>query len=81
LLQGSPQRRLSNQMSFARHSSLTDLTQRSAYEFKFGLLAGKRIGFTLPDSISSRVPSGVAIKKRAILGGLHYEYRLEQAAA
>jgi hypothetical protein len=33
---------------------LTDLTQRSAYEFKFGLLAGKRIGFTLPDSISSR---------------------------
>ena len=28
-------------MSFARHSSLTDLTQRSAYEFKFGLLAGK----------------------------------------
>ena len=41
-------------MNFARHSSLTDLTQRSAYEFKFGLLAGKRIGFTLPDSISSR---------------------------
>jgi hypothetical protein len=37
-------------MSFARHSSLTDLTQRSAYEFKFGLLGGKRIGFTLPDS-------------------------------
>ena len=44
-------------MSFARHSSLTDLTQRSAYEFKFGLLAGKRIGFTLPDSISSRKDS------------------------
>src|SRR5215469_12157575 len=41
----------------ARHSSLTDLTQRSAYEFKFGLLAGKRIGFTLPDSISSRKDS------------------------
>src|SRR5437899_9555917 len=44
-------------MSFARHSSLTDLTQRSPYEFKFGLLAGKRIGFTLPDSISSRKDS------------------------
>jgi hypothetical protein len=28
-----------------------------------------------------KVPSGVAIKKRAILGGLHHEYRLEQAAA
>ena len=28
---------LQNRMSFARHSSLTDLTQRSAYEFKFGL--------------------------------------------
>jgi hypothetical protein len=44
-------------MNFARHSSLTDLTQRSAYEFKFGLLAGKRSGFTLPDSISSRKDS------------------------
>jgi hypothetical protein len=30
---------------------LTDLTQRSAYEFRFGLLAGRRSGFTLPDSI------------------------------
>src|SRR5215469_12017123 len=28
-----------------------------------------------------KVPRGVAIKKRAILGGLHHEYRLEQAAA
>jgi len=28
-----------------------------------------------------KVSSGVAIKKRAILGGLHHEYRLEQAAA
>ena len=36
---------------------MTDLTQRSPYEFKFGLLAGKRIGFTLPDSISSRKDS------------------------
>ena len=31
-----------------------DLTQRSAIEFKFGLLAGRRIVSTLPDSISSR---------------------------
>src|SRR4029077_11633718 len=30
------------------------LTQRSANEFKFGLLAGKRIVSILPDSISSR---------------------------
>jgi hypothetical protein len=44
-------------MSFARHSSLTDLIQHSAYEFKFGLLAGKRSGFTLPDSITSRKDS------------------------
>jgi transposase InsO family protein len=28
-----------------------------------------------------KVPSGAAIKKRAILGGLHHEYRLEQVAA
>jgi len=28
-----------------------------------------------------RVATGVAIKKRAILGRLHHEYRLEQAAA
>src|SRR5215469_385226 len=28
-----------------------------------------------------KVPRGVAIKKRAILGGLHHEYRLEHAAA
>jgi len=28
-----------------------------------------------------KVPSDVAIKKRSILGGLHHEYRLEQAAA
>ena len=46
-------------MSFATHSSLTDLTQCSACEFKFGLLAGKRIGFTLPDSIGIRRVSGV----------------------
>jgi eukaryotic-like serine/threonine-protein kinase len=31
-----------------------DLTQRSANAFKFGLLAGRRIVSTLPDSISSR---------------------------
>src|SRR5215469_4323100 len=57
LLQGSPQQGLSDRMSFARHSSLTDLTQRSAYEFKFGLLAGKRSGSTFPDPISSRKDS------------------------
>ena len=33
---------------------MTDLTQRSANEFKFGLLAGRRIVSTLPDSISWR---------------------------
>ena len=27
-----------------------------------------------------KVPNGAAIKKRVILGGLHHEYRLEQAA-
>src|SRR5580693_1669634 len=43
-----------NRISLDRHSSFTDLTQRSANEFKFGLLAGKRIVLTLPDSISSR---------------------------
>src|ERR1700730_4959203 len=43
-----------NRISFDRHSSLTDLTHRSACEFKFGLLAGRRIVSTLPDSISSR---------------------------
>src|SRR5258706_3604063 len=37
-----------------RHSSLTDLTQHSAYEFRFGLLAGNRSGFTFPILISSR---------------------------
>jgi hypothetical protein len=35
------------------HPFRTDLTQRSANEFKFGLLAGKRIVLTLPGSISS----------------------------
>src|SRR5260370_4713823 len=43
-----------NRMSLERHSSFTDLTQRSANAFKFGLLAGKQIVLTLPDSISSR---------------------------
>src|SRR5260370_15649809 len=43
-----------NRISLDRHSSLTDLTQRSANEFKFGLLAGRRIVSTLPDSISSQ---------------------------
>src|SRR4030088_3336996 len=43
-----------NRISFDRHSSLTDLAQRSAYEFRFRLLAGNRSGFTLPVVISSR---------------------------
>ena len=47
-------RTLPNRISLDRHTSFTDLTQRSAYEFKFGLLAGRRSGFTLPDLISSR---------------------------
>src|SRR6267378_7501470 len=55
LLQRSPQRRFSKQdQPLDRHSSLTDLTQRSAYEFRFGFLAGNRSGFTLPVWISSR---------------------------
>src|SRR5258708_5244910 len=41
-----------NRISLDRHSSLTDLTQRSACEFRFGLLAGNRSGFTLPVLIS-----------------------------
>src|SRR5258707_15744583 len=43
-----------NRISLDRHSSLTDLTQRSAYAFRFGLLAGNRSGFTFPVLISSR---------------------------
>jgi hypothetical protein len=35
-------------MSLERQSSFTDLNQRSANEFKFGLLAGRRIVSTLP---------------------------------
>jgi hypothetical protein len=40
---------------------LTDRTQRSAYEFRFGLLAGNRSGFTLPVLISSRNDGGPRI--------------------
>src|SRR5260370_12529832 len=47
-----------NRISLDRHSSLTDLTQRSAYEFRFGLLAGNRSGFTLPVLIRHSVASG-----------------------
>ena len=57
LLQGSPQRRLSNQDELCQAFLFDDLTQRSAYEFKFGLLAGKRSGCTLPLLISSRKDS------------------------
>ena len=34
-----------------------------------------------PKMHGHKVPSGVAIKKKAILGGLYHEYRPEQAAA
>jgi len=40
------------------------------------------LGGAIPRKVHGhKVPSGVAIKKKAILGGLHHEYRLEQAAA
>jgi len=49
------------------------------------------LGPGIPDPVPGRaiprkmhghkVPSDTAIKKRAILGGLHHEYRLEQPAA
>jgi hypothetical protein len=41
-------------MSFERHSSLTDFTQRSANEFKSGLRAGSLTGVTPTDSIVPR---------------------------
>src|SRR5258707_969221 len=58
-----------NRISLDRHSSLTDLTQRSAYAFRFGLLAGNRSGFTFPVLISSRKDwkresASIASKKR-----------------
>src|ERR1035441_3932204 len=43
-----------NKISFDRHSCFTDLTQRSAQAFKFGLLVGRGMVFTLPASISCR---------------------------
>src|SRR5260370_16727903 len=42
-----------NKISFDRHSSFTVRTQRSAYEFRFGLRGGSRRHFTPPaDSVS-----------------------------
>ena len=41
-------------MIFDKHSSFTDLTQRSAYAFKFGLRAGRGSVLTPPDSIIAR---------------------------
>src|SRR6266511_4407238 len=41
-------------ISFDKHSSLTDRTQRSAYAFRFGLLGGKARGLMPPASMTSR---------------------------
>jgi hypothetical protein len=41
-------------MSFDKHSSFADLTQRSEYAFKFGLRAGSRRVFTCTDSMIAR---------------------------
>jgi hypothetical protein len=64
-LSGLPRRseRSPNRISRDRHSSFTDLTQRSANEFKFGLLAGKRIVLILPDSISSRNDAQIFVSR------------------
>src|SRR5260370_9246931 len=43
-----------NRMSFDRHSSFTVRTQRSAYEFRFGLRAGSRRHLTPPAASVSR---------------------------
>ena len=54
LMQRSPQRRFSNQDQPRQTFFFDRPDQRSAYEFKFGLLAGNRSGFTLPVLIRSR---------------------------
>jgi hypothetical protein len=36
-----------------KHSSFTDLTQRSAWAFRFGLRAGSTSGSTRPDTIKA----------------------------
>jgi hypothetical protein len=52
VVQRSFQRTLPNRISFATHSSLTDLTQRSAYAFRLGFLGGRARAFTFSASIS-----------------------------
>jgi hypothetical protein len=50
----------------------------------------KSLGPGIPEPISGmtplaihrhRLPSNVTVRAKAVLGGLHHEYRLEQAAA
>ena len=61
-----------NRINLDRHSSLTDLTQRSAYEFRFGLLAGNRSGFTLAAHVVAGETAQLFINDRCELleGGL-----------
>ena len=61
---GSPTR-----IRFARHSSFTDRTQRSAYAFRFGLRGGNRTGLTPPSRTASSnagqyLPSRSCIRDR-----------------
>jgi hypothetical protein len=46
-------------MSFDKHSSFADLTQRSQYAFKFELRAGSRGVFTRTDEPSVPLQDGV----------------------
>jgi hypothetical protein len=41
-------------MTLDKRSSFTDLTQRSAYAFRFGLRAGNASGSTRPDEMTAR---------------------------
>jgi hypothetical protein len=49
-----PQGSFTKQNDLDRHSSFTDLTQRSEKAFKFGLRAGNRSVFTWPDLMIAR---------------------------
>src|SRR5258708_25267318 len=57
-------------ISLDRHSSLTDLTQRSAYEFKFGLLAGHRSGGAFAWSRISNALKRLGFRSRNFLAQL-----------
>ena len=52
--QGPPQRALAKRITFDKHSTFTDRTQRSAYAFKFGLRAGSASGSTRPEIMMAR---------------------------